>query len=131
VYSDTGRYAEAEALYERVRAIYEKALGPEHPWTATTLANLACVYRDTGRYADAEQLLAVALRLFSTKLPPRHPRIARLLVDRGKLHAACGRKREAADDFSVALADFAAAGVRPDYRWVREARAGLASLGDG
>jgi len=131
VYCDTGRYAEAEALYERVRAIYEKALGPEHPWTATALANLACVYRDTGRYADAEQLLAVALRLFSTKLPPRHPRIARLLVDRGKLHAACGRKREAADDFSVALADFAAAGVHPDYRWVREACAGLASLGDG
>ncbi|CAN0449764.1 unnamed protein product [Pylaiella littoralis] len=36
-----GKYAEAEALYERCQAIEEKALGPEHPSLATTLHNRA------------------------------------------------------------------------------------------
>jgi len=30
-YRVQGRYAEAEPLYKRALAIYEKALGPEHP----------------------------------------------------------------------------------------------------
>ena len=31
LYYAQGRYAEAEPLYERLLAIWEKALGPEHP----------------------------------------------------------------------------------------------------
>ena len=128
VYRDTGRYAEAEALFEQVRAINERTLGPEHPLTATTLANLAGVYRDTGRYADSTNLFGIAWRVLSTKLSPRHRLVARLLVHWGKLHALCGDKREAADDFSEALVTFEAAGVRPEYRWAREAREGLEKL---
>ena len=40
----TGRYAEAEPLYERALAIREKALGPDHPDVATSLNNLAVLY---------------------------------------------------------------------------------------
>ena len=35
VYSETGRYGEAEQLYDQVCAIYEKKLGAEYPWAAT------------------------------------------------------------------------------------------------
>ena len=37
-----GDYAKAEPLYQRALKISEKALGPEHPDTATSLNNLAC-----------------------------------------------------------------------------------------
>lgn len=36
-----GKYTEAEQLYERCQAIYEKVTGPEHPLVATTLGNRA------------------------------------------------------------------------------------------
>ncbi|CAN0382120.1 unnamed protein product [Ectocarpus sp. 8 AP-2014] len=36
-----GKYAEAEPLYERLQAIQEKVLGPEHPDVATSLNNRA------------------------------------------------------------------------------------------
>ena len=43
---------DAEPLYERALAIYEKALGPEHPDTANSLNNLAALYRKQGRDAE-------------------------------------------------------------------------------
>jgi Tetratricopeptide repeat len=36
-----GRYPEAEPLHKRALAIYEKALGPDHPDAALYLNNLA------------------------------------------------------------------------------------------
>jgi CHAT domain-containing protein len=47
------RYVEAEPLYLRVIAIDEKALGPEHPYVATSLNNLALLYSDQSRYAES------------------------------------------------------------------------------
>ena len=46
-----GRY------YERALAIREKALGPEHPDTATSLNNLACLLLAQGDLADARPLM--------------------------------------------------------------------------
>ena len=53
LYSDQGRYAEAESLYKRSLAIREKAFGPEHPLVATSLNNLASLYRNQGRFEEA------------------------------------------------------------------------------
>jgi len=39
-----GRYAQAIPLAERVLAIFEKALSPEHPHGATSLSSLAELY---------------------------------------------------------------------------------------
>ena len=41
VYDAQGRYAEAEPLYKRSLAIWEKALGPEHPDVAMSLGEAA------------------------------------------------------------------------------------------
>ena len=46
IFMAQGRYVEAESLYKRTLVIAEKAMGPEHPNTATTLNNLALLYRD-------------------------------------------------------------------------------------
>jgi tetratricopeptide (TPR) repeat protein len=59
-----GRYTEAEPLYKRALAIWEKALGPDHPELAQSLNNLSVVYQDQGRYAEADTLLKRALAIF-------------------------------------------------------------------
>jgi tetratricopeptide (TPR) repeat protein len=54
LYYAQGQYAQAEPLYRRALAIREKALGPEHPSVATTLANYAALLRKLDRTAEAE-----------------------------------------------------------------------------
>jgi hypothetical protein len=48
LYQAQGRYADAEPLYKRFLATKEKALGPDHSSTATSLNNLAWLYKDIG-----------------------------------------------------------------------------------
>jgi tetratricopeptide (TPR) repeat protein len=60
LYDAQGKYAEAEPLYHRSLAIYEKALGPSHPIVATTLENLAVLLTKTNRAAEAQALTARA-----------------------------------------------------------------------
>ena len=56
LYNNQGQYAKAEPFYKRALAIWEKALGPEHPDVATTLENYALLLRNTGRPEEAEPL---------------------------------------------------------------------------
>ena len=48
-----GRYAEAEPLHKRSLAIWEKALGPDHPDVAKSLGALAFLSWVQGRAAEA------------------------------------------------------------------------------
>ena len=91
LYRATGRYAQAEPLYERAIAIGEKALGPEHPDLATRLNNLAGLYRDTGRYAQAEPLYERAIAIGEKTLGPEHPDLATRLNNLALLYRATGR----------------------------------------
>jgi tetratricopeptide (TPR) repeat protein len=68
-----GDYAKVESLLQRALAIRDKALGPEHSDTATSLNNLAGLYRLTGDYAKAEPLLRRALAICEKTLGPEHP----------------------------------------------------------
>ena len=45
LYLAQGQYAQAEPLYQRSLAIWEKTLGPEHPDVATSLENYAALLR--------------------------------------------------------------------------------------
>jgi hypothetical protein len=55
LYQDRGRYGEAEPLYKRALAIYEKALGREHPGVALPLSNLAALSMEQGEWAHAAE----------------------------------------------------------------------------
>jgi tetratricopeptide (TPR) repeat protein len=80
-------------------AINEKALGPDHPNTATTLNNLALLYNSQGRYAEAEPLYQQALELSRELLGDRHPDVAGSLFNLGALRYNQGRYPEALDLF--------------------------------
>jgi len=49
VYRSQGKYGDAEALYKRALAVYEKALGANDPIVANSLNNLADGYRSYPR----------------------------------------------------------------------------------
>ncbi len=60
LYRAQGHYAEAEPLYQRSLAIFEKTLGPEHPHVAAILENYAALFRHTARPDEAERMEARA-----------------------------------------------------------------------
>ena len=95
LYRDQGRYADAEPLYKRSLAIYEKALGPDHPHVATALNNLAQLYQAQGRYADAEPLYKRSLAIYEKALGPDHPDVATSLNNLAELYQAQGRYADA------------------------------------
>ena len=63
----------ARPLFERALAIYDKALGPEHPDTATGLNNLAVLLQVQGDLAAARPLYERALAIRENALGPEHP----------------------------------------------------------
>jgi len=71
-----GRFAEVEPLYQRALAIWEQALGSDHPNVAQSLNNLAVLYKIQGRTAEAEPLYQRALAIWEHALGPDHPDVA-------------------------------------------------------
>jgi tetratricopeptide (TPR) repeat protein len=96
LYHTQGRYVDAEPRFQRALAIWEKALGPEHPDVATSLNNLAGLYHTQGRYADAEPRFQRALAIFEKVLGPEHPDVATSLNNLTALLRATNRGIEAA-----------------------------------
>ena len=95
LYDDQGRYSEAEPYYKRALAIWEKALGPEHPQVAQTLNNLAALYYTKGQYVEAEPLFKRALALVEKALGPDHPHVATSVNNLAELYQAQGKYAEA------------------------------------
>ena len=102
--SAQGLYAKAEPLYQRALAISEKALGPEHPDTATSLNNLAVLYNNQGLYAKAEPLYQRALAISEKALGPEHPATATSLNNLAVLYDSQGLYAKAEPLYQRALA---------------------------
>jgi len=51
-----GRHAEAARLYERALTIFDKALPPDHPDTASLLRGMTHFYQDIGNAKRANTL---------------------------------------------------------------------------
>ena len=85
-------------------AITEKALGPEHPTTATRLNNLAGLYWNTGRRAEAEPLFERAVAIIEKALPADHPSQRLVLENYATLLDELGRGNEATGLRSRAVA---------------------------
>ena len=85
-----GAYDQALPLYQRALKICEKALGPEHPDTATSLNNLALLYQNMGAYEKALPLFQRALKITEKALGPEHPDTAVCLNNLALLYQAMG-----------------------------------------
>jgi serine/threonine-protein kinase len=75
-YFYTSRYAEADALNQRVLAIDRRLYGPRHPHVADDLINLGAVQFEGGHYAEAERWDRQALEIMAAWYGPGHPETA-------------------------------------------------------
>ncbi|MBD2015244.1 tetratricopeptide repeat protein [Microcoleus sp. FACHB-53] len=101
---DLGQYAAAMPLAERSLAIYEKVLGLEHPYVATTFNNLANLYLEMGNYSSAEPLLQRSLVIREKVLGPEHPDVAQSLNNLATLYQDMGNYSQAEPLYQRALA---------------------------
>ncbi|MBV9038363.1 MAG: tetratricopeptide repeat protein, partial [Acidobacteriaceae bacterium] len=95
---ERARYNKAEPLHQRALAIYEQALGPDHPSVTLSLNNLAALYYAQSQYAQAEPLYQRALTILEKALGPEHPNVATCLENYAELLTETGRT-ELADQF--------------------------------
>jgi tetratricopeptide (TPR) repeat protein len=108
-------------------AIDEKALGPEHPSTATSLNDLAVLLRDQGNYAGARPLYDRALPILEEALGPEHPDTARSLNNFANLIQAQGDFAGARPLYDRALAIYEKA-LGPEHPNTNRGRNNLARL---
>lgn len=94
-YHSLGKYAEAEALYQRARSIHRPHSRSESSQEAQTLSNLGVLYAEQRRYKEAEQLLQQALSMQQRQPSDMHPVTAEILNNLGELYALQGNTREA------------------------------------
>ena len=99
-----GRYAEAVTLVQRILAIQEKALGPDHPDVATSLNKLALLYQAQGDYRSAAPLFQRSLAIREKALGPEHPDVATSLNNLGGLYKDQGDYGRAAPLYQRSLA---------------------------
>ena len=95
LYAEQGRFTDAEPLYQRSLAIFEKAFGRDHPAVATSLNNLALLYTSQGRYAEAELLYQNSLAISEKALGRDHPDVAHPLNNLASLYNKQGRYADA------------------------------------
>jgi hypothetical protein len=74
--NDQGKYAEAQPLLEKALDITRKALGEDHPDTATSYNNLATNLDYQGRHGEAQPLHERALAIKLKALGDQHPQTA-------------------------------------------------------
>ncbi|KAK3613285.1 hypothetical protein LTR22_028216, partial [Elasticomyces elasticus] len=92
---EQGQYKAAEAMNRRALKGREKALGPEHPDTLTSVSDLPLVLQSQGKYEAAEEMNWRALKGREKTLGPEHPStltsissLALVLQSQGKYEAA-------------------------------------------
>jgi hypothetical protein len=67
------KYAKAEQINREVLAVEKRVLGPEHPSTLTSAANLAASLMYQGKHAEAEQIHREVLAAGKLVLGSEHP----------------------------------------------------------
>jgi CHAT domain-containing protein len=103
-FHNAGKYDEAIEPCQLSLAIYEKALGGEHPLVAMSLNNLADMYREKGEYAKAEPLYQRALAINEKVLGIEHPDVAFPLNSLASLYESKGEYAKAEPLYQRALA---------------------------
>ncbi|GKT67558.1 NB-ARC and TPR domain protein [Colletotrichum tofieldiae] len=103
LYSDQGRLKEAEAMYDRALHGKEKALGPYHTSTLSTVNNLGLLYNIQVRLKEAEEMYERALQGYEKALGPDHASALSTVNNLGFLYYRQGRFKEAEAMYDRAL----------------------------
>jgi tetratricopeptide (TPR) repeat protein len=101
--SERGQYEAARPLYERALRIAEKALGKEHPDTATSLNNLGALYKEQKDYEKAQSLFEQSLNIREKVLGKEHPDTATSLNNLATLYQAQEKYAQAEEGYKQAL----------------------------
>jgi tetratricopeptide (TPR) repeat protein len=91
------RFGEAEHLYKRALAIWERAaLANRHrPFMLAALKNLGGLYRSQQRYGEAKLLSQPALEICRETFGPDHPQLADILIGMATLCLEEGQQTQA------------------------------------
>ena len=105
--------ATAEALFARLLAMDEAALGPEHTEVASTLGNMGNVLQKQGKLAEAMALYERALAINEAAYGREHTSVAMTLTNMGNVLRTQGKLAEAMALYERALPAFEA--LAPDH----------------
>lgn len=113
LYQQTGKLAEAEAIYLNL----EKGLGSGNPYYAGVLDNLALLYIQMGKMDKVEGYLQKAANVYKTKFGDQNFNYAKVQNDLGNFYRMQGRLDEAEKTLQQAIAIRATAlgENHPDY----------------
>lgn len=104
VYGDMGKYDETERYIRRALAIYRQTVGPEHPYVASALFNLAFAMGGQGRFDEAVEGYRQTVAMWERTLGPEHPRLSIPLTNIGANLMEEGKLDEALPYLQRALA---------------------------
>jgi tetratricopeptide (TPR) repeat protein len=116
-----GRHEEALEIFERSYELRLHALGPEHPDTAISVANLARTYSKLGRHEEAIEMHRRGIGIRERTLGVHHPYLADSYQDLALSLQSSGRAQEAQGTQEKALELCAAAlgTEHPQCAWAR------------
>ncbi|XWK87591.1 MAG: tetratricopeptide repeat protein [Phormidium sp.] len=122
-----GKYSEAIPLAERIIAIFEKALGTEHPEITTFLNLLAILHQQQSNYAQAEPLYQRSLAISEKALGSQHPDVATILNNLAEMYRQMGNYTKAEPLYQRSLAIWEKA-LSPEHPNVAASLNNLAEL---
>ena len=98
-----GDYPKALEFYTKALNIYEKVLGKDHPYTATSYNNIGYVYSDMGDYPKALEFYTKALDIREKALGIGHPDVANSYNNIGNVYGYIGDYPKALEFLTKAL----------------------------
>ncbi len=102
-YQRVGRYASAEAMFEKGLNVLRVKPGVNHPAYAASLVGYAYLQADLGHYSTAEKLYDESGKLLREQLGEQHPAYAAFLNNRAALYAQIGNVAMAEADYRKSL----------------------------
>ncbi len=102
-YQRVGRYANADAMFEKGLNILRVKPGVNHPAYSASLVGYAYLQADLGHYSFAEKLYDEAGNLLREQLGDQHPAYAAFLNNRAALYAQIGNVAMAEADYRKSL----------------------------
>ncbi len=102
-YQRVGKYANAEALFEKGLQILRRKPGVNHPAYSASLVAYAYLQADLGHYSTAEKLYDESGKLLREQLGEQHPYYTTFLNNRAALYTALGNVTVAESDYRKAL----------------------------